>query len=604
MLFIVFEGIDGGGKTTVSTQVVKGLRARGVPVEYVRDGSNTDSPLANRMREFGKGDRNMAMTPEAELFFHVARDVQIASELIRPALDIGTLVVADRYLYTHQVLGHYGRELDCDYVQQIVTAAADGLWPDLVYLMDVDPYIARARRRVSKLLKKGRRGDDDGGVGASRIGLRGGVGLQHHLRAGYLEMAYDDRRRWVVIGNSDPTDPDSAIYAMVTRITDQITEKWQEQMSASHHVLGAITAIRRASSSPAAIAMPTDVPVSGLRAFNDARLAFYETLRQRARREVAVAAYFLSRMEDRQAWKLRNAWAHLVPGIVAFGLRGLDDEQAWQLRDRLRERSLYHVVRSLSGPQVDRRRAFAMRQQYVDKVPGAVLASMVGDDSPEAWALRDSLAEQVDSLLDGHLDRILPSLVGIASERAWQIREHCLASQAHTLTPDPLVISRLVKSLRGLSDTRSWELRNRYIELTPAEVLSSLAGLDDERSWDMREQYAEQAPRLVLATFHGSTDERAWQLRFRFAERLKEVFDSMDGMDQDEAWELRLRYLDNWASTVVKSLGRLGLTERGRQLVMDALARHQENISLLKHVARLAYLEDLARAGAGERSAL
>ena len=599
MLFVVFEGIDGSGKTTVSNQVAKGLRARGIPVEHVREGGSYGSPLVNRMREFGKSPRNMAMSPEAELFFYLARDVQVASESIRPALDAGALVIADRYLYSYEVLGHYGRALSHDYVRQSLLIAADGLWPDMVYLMDVDPYVARARRRVSKLLKKGKRGSDvESGSGGSRKGLRGGLGLQHHLRTGYLDLAAADPQRWTVIDNSDPNDPDSALYAIVNRITDQINKRWQDLMSASHHVLGAISSIRRAAMSPVvAAALPTAVPVCELQSFDDARKAFYERLRTRATREVGVAAYFLARMEDDHAYKLRSEWCDLSPELIAYGLRSLNDERAWQLRKYLLDRVPHHVIRSLSGPTIDRQRAFVLRERYLTSAPGPVLSGITGDDSPEAWALRDRLVAQVDKHLDGHLDRILPSLTGIATDRAWRLRERCLSDQQHLADPDPAIIGRLVKSLRGVNDTRSWELRHRYIELNPTAVLESLLGLDDERAWAMREHYVEQAPKIVLRTFDRSEDERAWELRFRYAERVKEVFDSMDEMDDERAWELRSEYMDHWPSTVVKSLGRLGLTERGRTMALRAMVRHADNISLLKHLTRLARMDDMARAG-------
>lgn len=605
MFFVVFEGIDGSGKTTVSNQVAKGLRARGIPVEHVREGGTFVSPMVNRMREFGKNARNMAMTPEAELFFYLARDVQVASESIRPALDTGALVIADRYLYSYEVLGHFGRELPREYVQQAIQGAADGLWPDMVYLMDIDPYVARARRRVSKLVKKGKRGRaEESSGGGSRKGLRGGLGLQHHLREGYLELATADSRRWTVIDNGDPRDPDSALYAVVSRITDQINKKWQDLMSASHHVLGAITSIRRANTAPViAAAQPTAIPISTLDSFEDARRAFYEKLRARAAREVAVAAYFLARLNDSWAWKLRSEWCDLSPEIVAYGLRGMNDERAWRLREHLVDRTPHHVVRSLSGPDIDRTRAFAMRERYLTAVPGAALATLSGDESPEAWSVRERLIERCDDLLDNHLDRVLPSLTGSAAERAWELREQCLSAHLHTLAPDPRVIGRVVKSLRGLNDTRSWELRNRYMDLTPVAVLSSLEGLDDERSWAMRERYVDQAPKVVLRTFDRSADERAWELRFRYAERVKEVFDSIDEMDCAQAWELRSEYLDNWPSTVVKSLGALGLShQRGVDVAMRAMVRHPDNISLLKHLTRLVGMGEAVRA-ADDRNA-
>jgi dTMP kinase len=68
----------------------------------------------------------------------------------------------------------------------------------------------------------------------------------------------------------------------------------------------------------------------------------------------------------------------------------------------------------------------------------------------------------------------------------------------------------------------------------------------------------------------------------------KEALDSLFGLDDAQAWELRQAHRDRWPSTVVKSLGPLGATARGRALVDRQLAHHPHNLSLLKHAAAVA----------------
>ena len=149
-MFVVFEGIDGSGKTTISSRVAKRLRAQGVPVEHVREDGEFASPLVRRMREFGKDPRNLALEPMAEVLLYLAREAQTLSELTRPALQRGVdLVFADRYLYSYEVLGCHGRGLPEAPVRAAIDAVAGGLWPDLVVLIDCDPHIARARRRAA-----------------------------------------------------------------------------------------------------------------------------------------------------------------------------------------------------------------------------------------------------------------------------------------------------------------------------------------------------------------------------------------------------------------------------------------------------------------------
>ena len=128
-MFVVFEGIDGSGKTTVSNRVAKALRARGVAVDHIREGGEFASALVNRMRLFGKDTRNLTMAPLTELLFYVARDAQNLAEQILPALRGGGLVFADRYLYSYEVLSCSGRGLDRAQVRPILDAVAGGVWP-------------------------------------------------------------------------------------------------------------------------------------------------------------------------------------------------------------------------------------------------------------------------------------------------------------------------------------------------------------------------------------------------------------------------------------------------------------------------------------------
>jgi len=155
----------------------------------------------------------------------------------------------------------------------------------------------------------------------------------------------------------------------------------------------------------------------------------------------------------------------------------------------------------------------------------------------------------------------------------------------------------LVDSIRGLADDRAWAIRDRYLDVLPIEVLWSLDGVQDARSWVLRSRYASQAPKIVLRTIDGIDEPRAWALRRVYAPRVKEALDSMIGLDGDVAWAIRSECLDIWPSTTIKSLGTLVYTARGREMSQTALGRYPENVSLLKHVARLAELEVKSQPG-------
>lgn len=602
-MFVVFEGIDGSGKTTVSGKVAKALRKRGIPVDHVREDGTFSSALVSRIREFGKDTRNLAMQPLAELLLYSARDAQLVSECIRPALDRGVLVFADRYFYSHQVLAQYGRGLPQERVRGILDSVADGLWPDLVVLMDVDPFVARARRRVAKLVRKAqpRLPKKKSTTGGTRKGLSG-VGTQHRLRAGYLALAASDPERWLVIDNSHPSDPDTKLANVVRRVTDRIAALWRARSestgsgrSVSTVASSTVTGVTGGASSATLEKRRARKPATSPNSLTAGRDAFFATVAARAQRERRVAAYFLTGIGDTRAHDMREAWADDIPHIVAYSLRGLSDPRAWALRERLLFDAPHHVARSLSGRAVEGERAMVMRQSLAGAQPKAILATLSRNDGDEAWLIREQVRAHLAQYGDHrHFGWIVASLAGIDSERAWDWRERLIAALP-PVEPDLSQIVDLMSSLAGMASERAWELRQRYLEIAPIPTLGSLSGVADERAWTLREQYVERASKTVLRTFDGSSDPRAHELRRRHAPMVKEALDSMSGLDDPEAWKIREDCRDIWPSTVVKSLGPLGRTGRGLEMALDLLQCYPENVSLLKHVTRLAEMVESER---------
>src|SRR6185369_13214087 len=133
----------------------------------VREGGKLASSVAQSIRDFGRDERHLGLEPYAELLLYLAREAQLFDEVTRPALAVADVVIADRFFYSAEVLACAGRGLAPELVRPLVEAAARDLAPDLVILIDVDPHIARARRRIAKIV------DDDMDGPPSRKGLAG-----------------------------------------------------------------------------------------------------------------------------------------------------------------------------------------------------------------------------------------------------------------------------------------------------------------------------------------------------------------------------------------------------------------------------------------------
>lgn len=150
-LFLTFEGIDGAGKSTQIRRLTDRLRLAGREVvETVEPGA---SRIARQIRQILLEPANAEMTPTAELLLYFAARAQNASELIRPALDRGAIVVSDRFTDSTIAYQGHARGLGEDVVRRLHDIACPGLTPDLTIFLDIDPAISAQRRRGADRLE-------------------------------------------------------------------------------------------------------------------------------------------------------------------------------------------------------------------------------------------------------------------------------------------------------------------------------------------------------------------------------------------------------------------------------------------------------------------
>jgi dTMP kinase len=543
-MFIVFEGIDGGGKTTLSNLVAGKLRDAGLRVAHVREGGKFASAVTQAMRELGRDAKNVALTPRAELMLYLTREVQLFDEATRPAIESSDIVIADRYHYTAEVLAVYGRGLPAEVAAPLVTAALAGVEPDLVVFVDVDPVIARARRRVSKIVERDEKPP-------SRKGLAG-TALQQRLRQGYKALAARDPKRWVVVDNTD-----ADLHALVDAVTDLIRAEGRAEARAR---IPEATGHGLSASDP-----------------DSARTALLAWIDRRAVREPGLAAYFLDGLFGEPFDARRLDLAARAPVVIATGLRWLDDPVSWKLRHQLAEAAPDEVARSIVGVVAENAQATPLLRSLVDRAPRGTGDALVGRDDAFAWEMRERLPG----------DAALASVTGLGNERAWQVRESWLAARGGASALEVLDATRLCDSISGLADARAWELRKALRDVAPIAALESIRMLTDDRSWKWRERHLERAPKAVMKTLVDVADARAWPLRERVADRVEEVYDTIYGLDDPQAWALRDQALTSWAASAVKSLGPLASTERGAAFVRAALAKHPTNVALWRHAIRV-----------------
>ena len=143
-MFIVVEGPEGAGKSTLVRGINARLLAEGRQVLMVREPGGT--PVAEAARKIVLKSRH-ALSPASELFLYLAARADLVEKQIRPALAAGQVVLADRFDLSTMAYQVAGRGLPADAVQAALLVATGGLTPDLTLVLDVPVEVGRERQR-------------------------------------------------------------------------------------------------------------------------------------------------------------------------------------------------------------------------------------------------------------------------------------------------------------------------------------------------------------------------------------------------------------------------------------------------------------------------
>jgi dTMP kinase len=142
-LFIVFEGVEGAGKGTQIELAGTYLRSTGHDVVVTREPGGTE--FGDRLRETILDPATGKVDPRAEALVFAAARAHLVTTLIRPALDEGKLVLCDRFIDSSLAYQGVGRGLGEPDVLALNAWATQGLFPDLVVLLHLEPEEGLAR---------------------------------------------------------------------------------------------------------------------------------------------------------------------------------------------------------------------------------------------------------------------------------------------------------------------------------------------------------------------------------------------------------------------------------------------------------------------------
>ena len=195
-LFIVFEGLDGSGKSTQQQLLNDKLQFDKISSISFREPGST--VIGEKIVKILQSDQKLSPLSEL-LLFYVSRSA-IIEEKIKPALANYDVVICDRYFYSSIAYQGYGREMNIDFINQINDELVKNIIPDLIFYMDINWEEKKKRKGINV---------NDRFEKEDRV-------FHEKVRSGYKTMARKDSDKWKIIDSEEDVERISSfIYETV-----------------------------------------------------------------------------------------------------------------------------------------------------------------------------------------------------------------------------------------------------------------------------------------------------------------------------------------------------------------------------------------------------
>jgi dTMP kinase len=187
--FIVLDGPEGAGKSLQVERLIQSLRRAGRQATAVRDPGST--PVSERIRDILLDKRLPEMDVRTEVFLYMASRAEMVARIIRPALQVGLVVVSDRFVSSTAAYQGAAGGVDAALIWELGRIACGGIEPDLTVILDLDVEAGFARRQQQRQ--------------RDRIELKA---REYHekVRQGFLAMARERPDRFAVVDAARPPD--------------------------------------------------------------------------------------------------------------------------------------------------------------------------------------------------------------------------------------------------------------------------------------------------------------------------------------------------------------------------------------------------------------
>ncbi len=198
-MFISFEGMDGCGKSTQVRLFIDYLENKKIPYVFVREPGGTSA--GEKIREILLHSHE-ELNPRTELLLFLASRSQLVEEVIKPAIQSGKIVIADRFAHSSVAYQGAGRNLGVETVENLNNFATGMTYPDIVFLIDIP--VEEAMKRLSQWSK-------------DRI-EKEGTDFWNKIRECYLDLAKKEKSFVVIDGTRDINEIHREIIAFFEKL--------------------------------------------------------------------------------------------------------------------------------------------------------------------------------------------------------------------------------------------------------------------------------------------------------------------------------------------------------------------------------------------------
>lgn len=185
-MFISFEGIDKGGKSTQISLLVDYLKEKKYEVLPTCEPGGTR--LGKEIERILLGSSVGQISDKAELFLYLADRSEHVKKVIKPLFKKDKIVISDRFADASIAYQGYGRGLDIHWIDELNKRATQGISPELTFLLDINPELAEKRSK-----EKDRIENEE-------------IAFHQRVRQGYLKIARLHPNRVKIINGQESVE--------------------------------------------------------------------------------------------------------------------------------------------------------------------------------------------------------------------------------------------------------------------------------------------------------------------------------------------------------------------------------------------------------------